>query len=162
MAVWILLLNGTLIAGIYACAKIAGTIGVIGALAPPASFTSPADHAPWGTTAMMTLFYLGAFELQRRAGPVLTGQLGPVITVAFLAIGVAFFGERYPASALVAVAVVFAGVGLVTLGAGRESHGTPGARVSSPHSRDAGDPAPMAAPVPAAPSGTGRRRAPSR
>jgi drug/metabolite transporter (DMT)-like permease len=133
-----------------------------GAFAPPSSVTAPADLALWGTTAMMTLFYLGAFELQRRAGPVLTGQLGPVITVASLGIGVAFFGERYPASAVVAVAVVFAGVALVTLGAGRASRATPDTRVRPPNPPDAEDRAPTAAPVPAAPSGTGRRHAPSR
>jgi drug/metabolite transporter (DMT)-like permease len=134
----------------------------LGDFAPPSGFRSAGDIALWGTTAMMTLFYCGAFELQRRAGPVLTGQLGPVITVASIAIGVLFFDERYPASAFGAIAVVFAGVAVVTLGAASAARGAGPMRVTKPRRRSAADPAPTAVPVRAAPSGTGRTRAPSR
>lgn len=80
--------------------------------APRALFRSQ-DIALLGAGALTAAFYLGAFELQKRGGPVVVGQLGYVITVASLAIGMLVFGERYPASTFVAVAVVLVGVMLV-------------------------------------------------
>lgn len=53
------------------------------------------------------------FVLQRMAGPVFIGQLGYVITVATLAIGILAFGERYSAWIWLAVSLVFGGVYLV-------------------------------------------------
>jgi drug/metabolite transporter (DMT)-like permease len=79
----------------------------------PRALLRPQDLALLGAGALTAAFYLGAFELQKRGGPVVVGQLGYVITVASLAIGTLAFGERYPASTLVAVAVVLAGVALV-------------------------------------------------
>ncbi len=62
---------------------------------------------------LTTLFYLSAFELQKRAGPVVVGQLGYVITVATLLLGMLVFGERHGAATFTAVATVFAGILLV-------------------------------------------------
>jgi drug/metabolite transporter (DMT)-like permease len=62
---------------------------------------------------LTTIFYLGAFELQRRAGPVVVGQLGYVITAASLLIGAIVFGERYPLTAWLAMATVVGGLALV-------------------------------------------------
>jgi drug/metabolite transporter (DMT)-like permease len=79
----------------------------------PRALFRPTDLALLGAGALTAAFYLGAFELQKRGGPVVVGQLGFVMTVASLAIGVAAFGERYPLTAFAAVAVVLAGVALV-------------------------------------------------
>lgn len=62
---------------------------------------------------LTTLFYLSAFELQKRAGPVVVGQLGYVITVATLLLGMLVFGERHGAATFAAMATVFAGILLV-------------------------------------------------
>jgi drug/metabolite transporter (DMT)-like permease len=74
-------------------------------------------HAPDVTLliagALTTGFYLGAFELQRRGGPVVVGQLGYVITIASLVIGMALFDERHTLGTFIAVAAVLAGVALV-------------------------------------------------
>lgn len=77
------------------------------------------DLALLGGGLLTAAFHLGAFELQRRAGPVLVGQLGYVITAVSLVIGVLAFDEHYGAPALLAVATVFAGIVLVHRGAGR-------------------------------------------
>jgi drug/metabolite transporter (DMT)-like permease len=74
-----------------------------------------------GGGLLTTIFYLGAFELQRRAGPVVVGQLGYVITAASLLIGAAVFGERYPLTAWLAIAAVVGGLALVN----RTQPGTP-------------------------------------
>ncbi len=71
------------------------------------------DVALLGAGVLTAVFYLGAFELQKRGGAVVVGQIGYVITVASVALGVLVFGERYPLTALLAVAVVLAGVMLV-------------------------------------------------
>jgi drug/metabolite transporter (DMT)-like permease len=60
-----------------------------------------------------TAFFLGAFELQKRGGPLVVGQLGYVITIASLGIGVMVFDERHTATTLAAVGVVLVGVALV-------------------------------------------------
>lgn len=80
----------------------------------------PLDAANTGISAvlaagvLMAAFYMTAFELQRRAGPVLVGQLGNVISVASLAIGAVWLGERYEVSTLVGAVIVVSGVLLVT------------------------------------------------
>lgn len=89
-----------------------------GELVMPSLRGTLADVALVGAALMMTAFYLGAFQLQRRAGPVLVGQLGPVIAVASLAIGVVAFGDSYGITALAGVATVLTGVALVTTGSG--------------------------------------------
>lgn len=81
----------------------------------PTDLARPEDAALAGAAVMMGVLYLGAFELQRRAGPVLTGQLGSVIAVASLVIGVVAFGDVYGMPAIIGVLVVFVGVALVTL-----------------------------------------------
>jgi drug/metabolite transporter (DMT)-like permease len=63
--------------------------------------------------ALTTGFYLGAFELQRRGGPVVVGQLGYVITIASLVIGMVLFGERHTLGTFIAVTAVLTGVALV-------------------------------------------------
>jgi drug/metabolite transporter (DMT)-like permease len=85
----------------------------LGEFAVPRLQSGAQDLALLGTGALTAVFYLGAFELQRRGGPVVVSQLGYVITVASLAIGALAFGERHPLSTMVAVAVVLAGVTLV-------------------------------------------------
>jgi drug/metabolite transporter (DMT)-like permease len=62
---------------------------------------------------LTTAFFLGAFELQKRGGPVVVGQLGYVITMASLGLGVLVFDERHSATTLAAVCVVLVGVALV-------------------------------------------------
>lgn len=85
----------------------------LGEFEPPKIAMQPHDVALIAGGALTCGFYLTAFELQKRAGPVAVGQLGYVITIVSLAIGTLAFGERYPATTLIAVAVVFAGVMLV-------------------------------------------------
>lgn len=72
-----------------------------------------ADVALLTAGALTTGFYLGAFELQRRGGPVVVGQLGYVITIASLVLGTVLFDERHTLGTFVAVAAVLAGVALV-------------------------------------------------
>ena len=79
----------------------------------PRALLGAGDVALLGAGVLTVAFYLGAFELQKRGGPVVVGQLGYVITVASLAIGALAFGERPSPFTLLAVAVVFAGVMLV-------------------------------------------------
>lgn len=63
--------------------------------------------------ALASAVYAGSFILQRLAGPVIVSQLGYVITLVTLAIGIGFFGERYSAWIWIAVACVLVGVYLV-------------------------------------------------
>ncbi len=83
-----------------------------GQLSVPASLHAPKDLALLGGGIMMAVFYLGAFQMQLLAGPVLVGQLGSVITLASLAIGVGLLGEQYSAWTLPAVATVLVGIWL--------------------------------------------------
>jgi drug/metabolite transporter (DMT)-like permease len=84
-----------------------------GALRLPSLALAAPDVALLGAGVLTSLFYLSAFELQRRAGAVAVGQLGYVITAASLAIGALAFDERYPATTLLAIGAVLAGVMLV-------------------------------------------------
>ncbi len=86
---------------------------VSGDFAAPGAAFRPEDFALLGAGALTAIFYLSAFELQKRAGPVVVGQLGYVITVASLIIGAVVFGERFPPSAFAAIGVVLLGVTLV-------------------------------------------------
>jgi drug/metabolite transporter (DMT)-like permease len=85
----------------------------LGEFRAPGPGLEPADRALLGSGVLTTVFYLTAFELQKRAGPVVVGQLGYVITAASLLLGVLVFGERPGAGTFAAVAVVFVGVMLV-------------------------------------------------
>jgi drug/metabolite transporter (DMT)-like permease len=69
---------------------------------------------------LTTLFYLTAFELQRIAGPVVVGQLGYVITLATIALGVLIFGERHGIATVAAMLTVLAGIALLHASAGRK------------------------------------------
>lgn len=93
----------------------------------PLPVGAPADPLLLGGGLLTTVFYLGAFELQRRGGPVVVGQLGYVITAASLLIGAAVFGERYPLTAWLAIAAVMGGLALVNRAA-------PGPGVATPRS----------------------------
>jgi drug/metabolite transporter (DMT)-like permease len=88
-----------------------------GVLVLPGIQGAPGSAALWSTGAMTAAFYLGAFELQRRGGAVVTGQLGYVITLASLAIGALLLGETHPASSWIGAALAIAGVMLVLRGA---------------------------------------------
>lgn len=90
---------------------------LLGAFEMPAAPAGRDDLALLGSGLLTSVFYLTAFELQRRAGPVLVGQLGYVITVVSLLIGMLVFGERYPGAAWLAIAAVLAGLLLVHHGA---------------------------------------------
>lgn len=68
-----------------------------------------------GAGALMGTFYLTAFELQRRAGPVLVGQMGNVISLASLALGALWLGETYEPLTLAGAGIVIAGVAMVSL-----------------------------------------------
>lgn len=93
---------------------------VTGELAWPVAIDGAGGAALWGVGAMTATFYLGAFELQRRGGAVVTGQLGYVITLASLAIGVVAFRESHQASTWLGAAVAIAGVLLVLRGGPRQ------------------------------------------
>jgi drug/metabolite transporter (DMT)-like permease len=79
----------------------------------PGTALETVDLALIGAGLLTTAFYLTAFELQRRAGPVVVGQLGYVITVASLLLGAWVFGERPGVATAAAVLLVFAGVLMV-------------------------------------------------
>ena len=84
-----------------------------GEFTAPRALLRAQDIALLGAGALTAAFYLGAFELQKRGGPVVVGQLGYVITVASLAIGMLAFDEHYGPATFAAVAVVLLGVALV-------------------------------------------------
>jgi drug/metabolite transporter (DMT)-like permease len=87
-----------------------------GVIAVPGMGAAASDLPLWATGAMTAAFYLGAFELQRRAGAVVTGQLGYVITLASLAIGVFLVGEPISAATWGGALLAVAGVLLVLRG----------------------------------------------
>lgn len=71
------------------------------------------DRTLLALAAFASAAYAGLFVLQRRGGPLVVSQLGYVITVATLVIGIALLGERYSNWVWLAVALVFLGVYLV-------------------------------------------------
>lgn len=91
-----------------------------GHLAVPASLGVDTQLALLGAGLLTTLFYLTAFELQRIAGPVVVGQLGYVITLATLALGVLIFGERHGLATVAAMLTVLAGIALLHGSSGRK------------------------------------------
>ena len=82
----------------------------------PSAGITDTNVALWGAGVFTAVFYLGAFELQKRGGPIMVGQLGQVIAIASLAIGVVAFHERYGVQTLAGVSLVIAGVILVNGG----------------------------------------------
>jgi drug/metabolite transporter (DMT)-like permease len=64
-------------------------------------------------SGLASAVYAGSFVLQRLSGPVIVSQLGYVITLATIAIGVGLLGERYSGWVWFAVALVFLGLYLV-------------------------------------------------
>lgn len=84
-----------------------------GDFAMPEATLGARDIALLGAGTLTATFYLGAFELQRRGGPVMAAQMGYVITLASLAIGAVAFGERPSGMTWVGIGVVLAGVALV-------------------------------------------------
>lgn len=97
----------------------------LGAFDLPSAAAGRDDIALLGGGLFTTLFYLTAFELQRRAGPVLVGQLGYVITVVSLLLGMLVFGERYPGAAWLAIVAVLGGLLLVHHGGRQAAPDTP-------------------------------------
>lgn len=85
----------------------------LGEFEAPRLSLQPADLALLAAGALTAALYLGAFELQKRGGPIVVSQLGYVVTVASLVIGAVVFGESYPLSTFAGVAVVLVGVTLV-------------------------------------------------
>lgn len=79
---------------------------------PSTAFTL-LDRTLLALAVLASAAYAGLFVLQRRGGPLVVSQLGYVITVATLAIGIALLGERYSNWVWLAVALVFLGVYLV-------------------------------------------------
>lgn len=74
---------------------------------------------PLGVAALgSAAFFLATFRLQRRAGAVITGQLGYVITLASLAIGAVLFDERPSGHMAWAVLLVVGSVLVLTLARG--------------------------------------------
>lgn len=90
-----------------------------GAWVWPSAVGAEGGAALWAVGGMTAAFYLGAFELQRRGGAVVTGQLGYVITLASLAIGVLVFDDSPPASTWCGAALAIVGVLLVLRGGPR-------------------------------------------
>lgn len=84
-----------------------------GGVALPSGDFETADLALLGAAAGTTAFYLTAFELQKRGGPVVTSQLGYVISVASLVLGMVFFAERPSAWVWFALGAVLAGIYVV-------------------------------------------------
>jgi drug/metabolite transporter (DMT)-like permease len=93
----------------------------LGAFRWPLGLRHDGDLELLGGGALTAVVYLSAFELQRRAGPVVVGQLGYVITAASLAIGVLVFGERYGTGALAAATLILTGLALVNRQPAQES-----------------------------------------
>ncbi|MBX3660915.1 MAG: DMT family transporter [Burkholderiales bacterium] len=83
---------------------------VLGEFEVPRGLTGAKDLPLFGAGVLTAAFYLGAFELQKRGGAIVVGQIGYVITVSSLLLGALVFGERYPLTTFLAVAVVVTGI----------------------------------------------------
>jgi drug/metabolite transporter (DMT)-like permease len=103
----------------------AGMLAVQAALLAPLAVITGAAQLPRleastvnlvliGIALMSSAFYFSAFELQRRAGPVFISQLGYVISLGTLAIGIFAFGERPSAWVWLSVLAMMGGIALVT------------------------------------------------
>lgn len=87
---------------------------VAGAIPRPTLEPSAVNVVLIGIALLSSAFYLSAFELQRRAGPVFISQLGYVISLGTLAIGIFAFGERPSAWVWLSVLAMLGGIALVT------------------------------------------------
>lgn len=85
-----------------------------GAIPRPTSEPSAVNIVLIGIALLSSAFYLSAFEWQRRAGPVFISQLGYVISLGTLAIGVLALGERPSAWVWLSVLAMTGGIVLVT------------------------------------------------
>lgn len=84
-------------------------------------FDVPLMIAVGGLGILTALAYRLFFELQKRAGPVYLSQVGYIMTIAALGYAWAFFGERPQIHALVAIAIVIAGIVIANRGQKRNS-----------------------------------------
>lgn len=84
---------------------------------PPPGTGDAALAAQIGASSMMFVLY---FELLRRSGPLIASLVGYLVTLSGILWGMAIFGERHSAWLWLAVALIFAGLGLVNF-AGRRS-----------------------------------------
>lgn len=71
------------------------------------------DGTMLALAGVASTLYVASFALQRRAEPVLVSQMGYVITVATLVLGVTLLGERYSTWVWGAVGLVLVGIYLV-------------------------------------------------
>lgn len=92
---------------------LAPAVALTGSLVVPGTAFTRLDQTLLSLALIASLAYVGLFVLQRKVGPVIVSQLGYVIAVATLAIGIALLGERYSNWVWLAVALVFFGVYLV-------------------------------------------------
>lgn len=67
-----------------------------------------------GQIAVSTCMFVTFFRLQQIGGPTYLSQIGYVAAVVGVGIGVAWFGEVYPASVWIGAAIVAAGIALTT------------------------------------------------
>jgi drug/metabolite transporter (DMT)-like permease len=115
-------------------AMAAGMLAMQALLITPVAFASGAVRLPSpelsavnvvlaGIALLSSVFYLSAFEMQRRAGPVFVSQLGYVISLGSLVIGVFILGERPSAWVWLSALAMLGGIALVTR-AGRQPDDT--------------------------------------
>lgn len=102
--------SGMLLVQVVALAPV---VALTDSLVLPGPAFTLLDRTLLALAAFASAAYAGLFVLQRRGGPLVVSQLGYVITVATLAIGIALLGERYSSWVWLAVALVFLGVFLV-------------------------------------------------
>lgn len=102
--------SGMLLVQVVALAPV---VALTDSLVLPGTAFTLLDRTLFALAAFASAAYAGLFVLQRRGGPLVVSQLGYVITVATLAIGIALLGERYSNWVWLAVALVFLGVYLV-------------------------------------------------
>jgi len=111
-----------------ACAMLTVSVCTLGPLAfagdAPLAPVLPLDRGEQSLLAIGAVggaTYILFFELQRVAGPVTLSLINYVITAGSLLIGVVVFGERTDVWIWCAVALIFAGILLVTFGRRRQA-----------------------------------------
>lgn len=68
----------------------------------------------WGQMVLAALTYLATFQLQHRGGAVYLSQMGYVVTLTGVVLGVLWFGEQPGVGLALAVALMFIGIALTT------------------------------------------------
>ncbi|MDX2220672.1 MAG: DMT family transporter [Burkholderiales bacterium] len=86
----------------------------VGQLSVAASVPSTALAGIAAVALLTTAFYLTAFEMQRRTSPSFVAQMGYVISLGALAIGVVFLDETPSAWVWLAAGLVMAGIAVAT------------------------------------------------